>query len=97
MTEALAEIAIRFALTITTIQFNISSNAKDGVTRFNLRDDGVDVGTEQTIAASTTGKLDSGIISEVIAVDSVINWEIDTVLSTSGAINITCVAEYLLV
>ncbi len=94
-TETDMNLIIDKPFTIRRIRGHINTNSKNAETTMLIRDDAADItGTSIAIAASTTGKFDSGALSLNVVSGSAIAWELDRTASASGSIgNLTFMAE----
>jgi len=81
-TEANRQQVFPFAITIIRAIARISTNTKAAIQNIILRDDGADA-TILPIPSSDTGQIDSGVISDAIAVDSLLNIKVE--FSAAGA------------
>lgn len=67
---------LAFGFTIVRYTLRVNTNTKNMDTTFSARDDGVDVPNTSTIVAGgVTGSFDSGVISEAIAANSLMNFK----------------------
>jgi len=82
-TEANSQITIDWGITIKRVYVTLVTNNKNANTIIAFRDDGVNV-APITIPATTTGEFDSGDVTTLIASGSLINWIVDTSLSSGG-------------
>jgi len=87
-TESVVQYIITDAFTLVRFGIGIQINTKNGATVCAFRDDGAD-STDLTIAASTTGFFDSGVLSIAIAAGSGCNFDRDTTASSSGTLTIS--------
>ncbi len=76
--------SLPFDFHIQRMQVPIITNTKDGVSVFNFRDDGVDVGAIVSIPAGTTGLFTSAILDTTVLRNSLFNVRVDTSLSSAG-------------
>jgi len=70
----------------------VYTNTKAGAVILSLRDDGTNI-NPVTIAAGTTGIFDSGDVTTVIALNSLLSFTRDASAGVSGVIGFNCVAQ----
>lgn len=78
---------------ITSLRFRVHFNDMNGVSTVAFRDDGVSV-ISVDIPASTTGNFNSGTVSVTVAVDSEVNFMIDTTASNVGTFIPTVITAF---
>ena len=83
LTEADSQLPINFAFQITRNGVNVQANTRDATTTFAFRDDGSSVASI-TIAASTTGRVDSGALTDDVASGSLCTYLQDLSTGTTG-------------
>lgn len=88
LTEGDIRITVAIALQCIRATRFVKNNTMNGATLAIFRDDGADVtGTDLSIAASTTGQVDSGALTSNIASGSGLNFEDDVSAPSTGSMN----------
>ncbi len=93
-TETTIDTTTDKTLKLVRVRVNVRTNSHNGNTIIAFRDDGVSIGS-LTIGNATTGQFDSGALSNVIAIGSLINWILDHNLSSSGSSGISSITAWL--